>query len=246
MTQARNLSSGVQVKAIEINPSELSKNEITNINEQWAIDECKKRDILHSSMSGYGISVGKEAINDSSMLLLHHFINFKTYAADQCSNYGLVEWLRQETYDAINSGELIGVHESQKMVKVKYRSMFWVISGLNEEDLKGTVNVDKNKLTLLGIKPSADEDVRYFHTHSSQSTYVSIHILNRLSTRALSVFIDKGLMLGKNICQFIMEALDSAKVECSLGEDKVKLSYHGLNLIAIDSSKGRKLITVLS
>lgn len=234
---------------LSADPSLVSNAVLINIAEQWAVEECVKRDVLHSSINGFGINIGKESINDASMLLMHHYINYKTYDLSMGNGYGLVEWMRTEAYEAATHGELITLERDICQFQVKYRSMFWTFGGftaLTRELYEQGDDMFVRNLTLLGIKVRQAEDVIYQHTHKERGVMISIHILNRLSTRALNVFIEQGLMFGQNICQFIMTALSNAKVIERLGAHRFKLSYHGLKFVVTDDGSERKLITVLS
>lgn len=161
MTISRNQS--IQPKSIETteaNATLINSRQIVHVQEQWAVEECIKRDMLHSSMNGFGTSIGKESVNDASMCLLHHFINYKT----QCDcasggleglavNLGLVEWLRVETFEVLSNGDVISHEPKYKIVKIKHRSLYWVVVGVTKLDLFSKSKAYTQKLRFWVLSP---------------------------------------------------------------------------------------------
>lgn len=256
MTISRNQT--IQPKSIETteaNVALINNRQLVHIQEQWAVEECIKRDMLHSSMNGFGISIGKESVNDASMCLLHHFINYKTQFDCASSdldasavNLGLVEWLRVETFEALTNGDLISHDQKNKIVKIKHRSLYWVVGGVEKLDFTSKSGSLYTKATLLGIKSREKDDVDLTNLDPKKyGVIISIHTLNRLSSRVLNIFIEKGLMLGMNLCEFLSEGMKKPQSIAIIGEHKFKLRYDDLNLITTaHHGQERKLITVLA
>lgn len=76
---------------------------------------------------------------------------------------------------------------------------------------------------------------------------ISIYTLNRLSSRVLNTYIEKGLMLGMKLCEFLSEGMKTPQSIAIIGEHKFKLRYDDLNLITTAHyGQESKLITVLA
>ena len=196
-----------------------------------AIAECHKRDVLREEQGGT-ITVTQASVDDASLYLLSQYM--QECDVDE-SKIGLANWLKIQSFNLIQESQEDFANHNVNTIQLKSRGLYWTFS----------ISKRGKPPTLLGVKFKAEDDVSFFRDLNKPR--IKLHVFNRLTTRALDIYISQGLAFGMCISDFIFKIYFQAKVVSKIG-NKYKLRYDQdflLNFIVIKTPQENKLITVM-
>ena len=182
------------------------------------IQEYIRRDNILPNQAGSNVAITLDVLNDASLLLFHHYMN------DNCS-CGLGTWLKREGSIALKDE---AVFKNTSYLIVRYKSVYWHFS-------KNGRNTEVYNLYSIST------EMKIIRNKTEDNICLSVHSVNRLSTRFLDVFVREGLMQGIGIITFMRKCVEGAKITYEEGNVLTLRDSNDIYFHAEKSFKNKKI-----